>query len=363
MRAVGPPALGRLRVANASRVRSGPEWATICGVLERSLQRARSYLARSRPYLRLRDLMVRGGSRPYWVHREDLARRYLCGDGIELGALTKPLRVPPDVRVRYVDRLPVERLIQAEGPGLRCAGIDPQAMVHVDVVDDASTLATFPDRSVDFVIANHVLEHLEDPVCALENMLRVLRRGGVLLLTLPDPRYTFDRRRSRTTVEHVIKDHTAGPATSRYTHYEEWAREIEGREDAAVPGRVAESPARTPAIISTSGNWRSSSPCSCPSSCPASSCMPRPISRSSQWCSSSVTSTPSQIRTGVRLRERRLTLVSRAAVDLQRGLLAERPRGRTAADGGEQRRRVPRRAFLGDEPLQSRRLGRAPPSR
>ena len=182
--------------------------------------------------------MVRGGSRPYWVHREDLARRYLCGDGIELGALTKPLRVPPDVRVRYVDRLPVERLIQAEGPGLRCAGIDPQAMVHVDVVDDASTLATFPDRSVDFVIANHVLEHLEDPVCALENMLRVLRRGGVLLLTLPDPRYTFDRRRSRTTVEHVIKDHTAGPATSRYTHYEEWAREIEGREDAAVPGRV-----------------------------------------------------------------------------------------------------------------------------
>ena len=40
----------------------------------------------------------------------------------------------------------------------------------VDVVDDAQTLATFPDESVDFVIANHVLEHLEDPIGALENV-------------------------------------------------------------------------------------------------------------------------------------------------------------------------------------------------
>jgi hypothetical protein len=52
---------------------------------------------------RLRDLVLRRGSDDRFVAREDLARRYLRGGGIEIGALTWPLRVPPGTRVRYVD--------------------------------------------------------------------------------------------------------------------------------------------------------------------------------------------------------------------------------------------------------------------
>jgi ubiquinone/menaquinone biosynthesis C-methylase UbiE len=38
------------------------------------------------------------------------------------------------------------------------------------------------DSSQDFVIANHLLEHLPDPIGALKEWYRVLRAGGTLFL-------------------------------------------------------------------------------------------------------------------------------------------------------------------------------------
>ena len=43
----------------------------------------------------------------------------------------------------------------------------------------------FPDESFDFVIANHVLEHVDDDVKALSELHRVLRRGGRCILQTP----------------------------------------------------------------------------------------------------------------------------------------------------------------------------------
>ena len=183
---------------------------------------------------------MRAGKRNIWVVREDLARRYIHGEGIEIGALTSPLRVPPGVTVHHVDRMSRADLIAHEGPALIAAGNDPNEIPEIATIDDAATLSSFADQTVDFVIANHVLEHLEDPIAALTNMLRVIRPGGVLLLTLPDPRYTFDAGRPITTVEHAIDDHKHGPQRSRQTHYEEWARLIEGLPEPAIEARVAE---------------------------------------------------------------------------------------------------------------------------
>ena len=196
----------------------------------------RRLVTRSRASLRLRDLVLRIGKRNVWVTREDLARRYVSGQGIEIGALTAPLRVPPGVVVRHVDRMSRADLIRTHGPELTAAGSDPQAIPEISVVQDAETLSGIADRSLDFVIANHVLEHLEDPIGMLQSLVRVLRPGGVLLLTLPDPRHSFDARRPPTTVEHLLRDHAQGPAISRQAHYEEWARLIEG----VAPDRVAQ---------------------------------------------------------------------------------------------------------------------------
>jgi SAM-dependent methyltransferase len=165
--------------------------------------------------------------------RVRLAKRFLHGDGLEIGALHLPLPMPRGVRVRYVDRMTKDELIR-EYPEL--AG---HALVDVDVVDDGERLATVADGSVDFVVANHFLEHTEDPIGTLRQHVRVLRPGGVLFLANPDPRATFDEHRPLTTIEHLARDHREGPEISRDAHFEEWARLVERAPDAEVPARAA----------------------------------------------------------------------------------------------------------------------------
>jgi len=64
--------------------------------------------------------------------------------------------------------------------------------VHIERVDtwdveqgDAHLLASVPSRSYDFLFASHILEHLERPLQALGNWVRVVRPGGVLLIAVP----------------------------------------------------------------------------------------------------------------------------------------------------------------------------------
>jgi predicted SAM-dependent methyltransferase len=158
---------------------------------------------------------------PVPKNRREIAKRYLRGEGIEIGALHNPLEVPNSVRVRYVDHLTVDEL-RAHYPEL--AG---EPLVVVDVVDDGERLSKIGDATQDFVIANHFLEHCEDPLGALGNMVRVLRPGGVLYLAVPDKRYTFDAERPVTPTDHLLRDHREGPEVSRRRHYEEWARLVD----------------------------------------------------------------------------------------------------------------------------------------
>jgi len=158
--------------------------------------------------------------------RANLAR-WLRGDGIEIGALDYPLWVPDGARVRYVDRMTVEQQ-REHYPEL--AG---KQLAAVDVIDDGGDLATFADESLDFVIANHILEHLEDPIAALLNFERVLRPSGIVYLAMPDHRTTFDSGRELTTVDHLLREHDEGPEASRPEHYLDWARNVLHAGDAA----------------------------------------------------------------------------------------------------------------------------------
>lgn len=150
--------------------------------------------------------------------RRELAEEFLRGAGIEIGALHLRMAIPEGVLVRYVDRMTVADL-RAHYPELRELDLAP-----VDVVDDGELLSTFAPESVDFIIANHFLEHCEDPIRTIETHLGKLRPGGVLFYAVPDKRYTFDFRRPRTPLAHVVEDHERGPETSRHEHYLEWQR-------------------------------------------------------------------------------------------------------------------------------------------
>jgi len=145
---------------------------------------------------------------------------WLSGEGIELGALHQPLAVPAGVRVEYVDRLSVADL-RRQYPEL--AALDLVPVSHIGTAED---LAGIADASVDFVIACHVFEHLEDPTRALHEVHRVLRDGGIFFCALPEPRVTFDREREMTTVDHLVRDHPAGLAPRR-DHFVDWIQNVE----------------------------------------------------------------------------------------------------------------------------------------
>jgi SAM-dependent methyltransferase len=197
----------------------------------------RTRLSTRRVRQRLRDVLLRSSDREdLAILREDIARRYCRGDGIEIGALHRPLRVPPAAQVRYVDQMTRKQLLATHSSAVYG---NPRWVVETDVVDDCEHLATFADESVDFVVANHILEHTEDPVGALEHLVRVVRPDGILFLALPDARQTFDALRVRTTVEHVLRDHHEGPEVSRAEHYREWAI-VECLPEERIAERVAQ---------------------------------------------------------------------------------------------------------------------------
>jgi SAM-dependent methyltransferase len=174
--------------------------------------------------------------------REGIARRHLSGTGIEIGPLNLPLRTPRRVTVTYVDNWTVAEL-REQYPELA-----QQPIVEPDVIDDGTRLTKFPDSSQDFVIANHFLEHCEDTIAALATMLRVTKPGGVVFLTVPDKRRTFDSARPTTPLQHIIRDHEIGPEVSRAEHYAEFARLVEGISDDKVPAYVATALAERPHI-------------------------------------------------------------------------------------------------------------------
>lgn len=111
--------------------------------------------------------------------------------GVEIGAHTIPVS---DVTPYYVDRV------------ARFAGVEGR----IDIQGDASALP-IRDAQLDYLCSSHVLEHLADPLSALWEWHRVLRRGGFLYLVVPDKRFTFDEPRKLSSPEHILAEFLHGP--------------------------------------------------------------------------------------------------------------------------------------------------------
>lgn len=167
------------------------------------------------------------------VLRAYVANRYIRGEGIEIGALGTPLNVPTGVKVHYVDRMSKDDLYR-EYPEMR-----ERALVDVGIVDNGETLEKIPDNSIDFIVANHFMEHCQDFLGTLLLHARKLRRGGRLFYAIPNRQFTFDKDRPNTTFEHLVRDYEGGPAQSRSDHYLEWATLVAKKsgEEAAAEAR------------------------------------------------------------------------------------------------------------------------------
>ena len=147
--------------------------------------------------------------------------RWLSGSGVEIGALHHPLSVPQGANVRYVDRMPESELRQ------HYKELQDETFAPISIIGNAQDLTNVENDSVDFVIANHLVEHLDNPIRGLQEMVRVLRPGGVLYLALPDPRVTFDFERQLTTVQHLVDEYRNGPDATREAHFRDWVEKVE----------------------------------------------------------------------------------------------------------------------------------------
>jgi SAM-dependent methyltransferase len=169
----------------------------------------------------------------YMDARGTFAAAFLFGKGLEIGALHQPLAVPPHVDVSYVDRMTAEEL-RSEYPELA-----DWNLTRVDVIDDGEKLETIARESQDFIIANHFLEHTENPIGTIETHLEKLKPGGVLFYAVPDKRFTFDFRRPLTPIEHMVADYQEGPGRSRREHFDEWTRLVIDEESAGSADQAA----------------------------------------------------------------------------------------------------------------------------
>jgi SAM-dependent methyltransferase len=92
----------------------------------------------------------------------------------------------------------------------------------VDVVARGDELP-FSDDYFDFVLASHVIEHMPDPIKALNEWTRVARL--YVYVVVPHRDRTFDRDRPLTPVDELLERHAAGFDSSEDRHWSVWTAE------------------------------------------------------------------------------------------------------------------------------------------
>lgn len=86
----------------------------------------------------------------------------------------KLLHIAPEIRLETVFRT-------QENIDYLTADINPEnVMVKMDI-----TNIQYPDNSFDFIICNHVLEHVVEDKRAMSELFRILKRGGWAILQVP----------------------------------------------------------------------------------------------------------------------------------------------------------------------------------
>jgi predicted SAM-dependent methyltransferase len=173
-------------------------------------------------------LSCSGHNQTNWCSTDDrntVSYRYLQGQGIEIGALHNPLPVKDGVKVKYVDRLSLA-VLKKHYPELSA-----YTLTEIDIIDDGEILNSIQDNSLDFIIANHFLEHCENPLGTIKNHIKKIKTNGILYYAIPDKRYTFDKDRPLTDFNHFISDDVKGSSLSREQHFIEWVSIVENYKD------------------------------------------------------------------------------------------------------------------------------------
>lgn len=150
------------------------------------------------------------------------AYKLLDGHGLEIGALHQPAWVPGRCRVEYCDAISKAEAVKI------FAEIPAEQIVNPGIISDLDKdgLSAVMDESYDFVIFNHVIEHVANPVRVVEELFRVVRPGGLVVLSAPDKNYTYDVERDLTPFAHLEDEYRAGVSEVSDEHYLDFIRGV-----------------------------------------------------------------------------------------------------------------------------------------
>lgn len=74
-------------------------------------------------------------------------------------------------------------------------------------ISDIVDLSIIRDKSYDFVLASHILEHVVNPLKGLKEITRVLKDDGICILILPWKEATFDHKRPITPFAKLLENY------------------------------------------------------------------------------------------------------------------------------------------------------------
>ena len=131
-------------------------------------------------------------------NRRNIIERYLDtrkASILEIGALDSPTYRSGEYNVKYLDYTSSEQLAKR---GARNPRYALDKIVHVDYVSPTPEYSSHISDKFDLVIANHVIEHIPDTIRWFTEIYNILENNGILFLSVPDKRYTFDIARRNT---------------------------------------------------------------------------------------------------------------------------------------------------------------------
>jgi len=88
-------------------------------------------------------------------------------------------------------------------------------------ISDGTNLMNIKDETYDFVLSCHSLEHFANPLKAIQEWKRIIKKDGYLVIVIPHKDKTFDHKRPVTTIDHLIEDYKNNTPESDETHFEE----------------------------------------------------------------------------------------------------------------------------------------------
>jgi|ERR1035437_106524 SAM-dependent methyltransferase len=148
------------------------------------------------------------------IVKSRLANIYCKGQGIEIGGAEHNSFGLKTLNVDYTNELTVFKLEEVRTCG---------SYMPVDIVAAGDNIPV-TDESFDFVINSHVLEHFLDPMKALLEWYRIVKKGGIIFMIVPHKERTFDKERPRTTLKELIERHAGITDLKQetYEHFSVW---------------------------------------------------------------------------------------------------------------------------------------------